>query len=617
MIFFSSLFSVLPSLCICILVSLHFFFKGVYRRTIWFNIVLTVLVILFSCTFIIVDGITGDGVDESVIYHFRVGFGGAGFAEYYQFFILGISSILLSLIILIFISRLPRVSFSSYLHRYGPVVGLVAALIIHPLSISIKDYLSDYLLSNYVQAESYSDWSGDFIGRIDNFEKYNLVFIYAESFERTYFDENIFPGLVRQLKEWESKAVSFTELKQAYGTGWTIAGMVASQCGLPLVTTGSLVGVGFDSNTMGSWGRFLPGANCLGDILKNSGYYLAYLGGAKSEFGGKKKFYQTHGFDEVLGFESITSSQLKSSSGWGLFDEDLFTIGIDKYNSLSSKNQPFAMFMLTLDTHHPKGHKNPKSSSIYGDGSNHMLNAVAHSDKNISKFLRQILESPYANKTIVVVASDHLAMKNEASRLLNTTNRRNLFFVLSPNVEPKTINKVGSTLDIAPTILGFLGSSNAALGLGKNLRNDSVQTIMEAFPNANSRIKIWKKDILKYWLLPNLKNGISFSSEERTLKVENQKMSFPFVAAVDADLKILRVAFPPYRNMGKFEKMFQDVPAIFSIESCSLFASLTDKELAMNDLCLYFGNRTKEKSYVVPIGEVQDKLDHELFGQYL
>ena len=82
----------------------------------------------------------------------------------------------------------------------------------------------------------------------------NIVWLYLESLERTYLDESLFPGLMPNLGSLEEESVSFTNVHQIYGTGWTIAGMVASQCGIPLVTPNG------NKNSMSGMDQFLPGA---------------------------------------------------------------------------------------------------------------------------------------------------------------------------------------------------------------------------------------------------------------------------------------------------------------------------------------------------------------------
>ncbi|NEL42191.1 MAG: phosphoglycerol transferase I, partial [Xanthomonas perforans] len=90
-----------------------------------------------------------------------------------------------------------------------------------------------------------------------------------------------------------SEAVDVRNLTSTEGSGWTIAGMVASMCGVPLTTAPG------DENSMGRMGLFLPEARCLGDYLKDQGYRNHYVGGADASFAGKGSFLSSHGFDVV------------------------------------------------------------------------------------------------------------------------------------------------------------------------------------------------------------------------------------------------------------------------------------------------------------------------------
>lgn len=74
--------------------------------------------------------------------------------------------------------------------------------------------------------------------------------------------------------------------------------LVNSQCGLPLSLPGG------QGNNMGSISQFMPEAYCLGDILKDNGYELKFIGGAKSDFAGKRNNFirnnmATHRLTEI------------------------------------------------------------------------------------------------------------------------------------------------------------------------------------------------------------------------------------------------------------------------------------------------------------------------------
>ena len=126
----------------------------------------------------------------------------------------------------------------------------------------------------------------------------NLVYIYAESLERTYFDTELFPGLADELNALRTDSIDFSNTQQLPGTGYTIAGMVASQCGIPLFAP-------FDGNASSAVSTFYPENVCLGDVLKAAGYSNYFYQGAELAFAGKDTFLKSHGFDHVYGFKEL------------------------------------------------------------------------------------------------------------------------------------------------------------------------------------------------------------------------------------------------------------------------------------------------------------------------
>ena len=93
-----------------------------------------------------------------------------------------------------------------------------------------------------------------------------------------------------ELQEIKKKAIVFADVHQVTHSGWTIGGMVASQCGVPLFSVAR-------GNSLSVMNSFMSSATCMGDILRQHDYQLNYMGGADSEFGGKKNFYLSHGFE--------------------------------------------------------------------------------------------------------------------------------------------------------------------------------------------------------------------------------------------------------------------------------------------------------------------------------
>jgi phosphoglycerol transferase len=179
----------------------------------------------------------------------------------------------------------------------------------------------------------------------------NIVWIYGESLERTYLDEAVFPGLMPNLNR-PSESLDVRGLASAEGSGWTIAGLVSSMCGVPLTTSQG------DENSMDRMGSFLPKAVCLGDYLKQQGYTNHYLGGANGQFAGKGQFLASHGFDEVhdlAWFKQQKKIGRIHYSAWGVHDDVLLDTAYQRFEQLSRAGSPFMLTTLTMDTHHPAG----------------------------------------------------------------------------------------------------------------------------------------------------------------------------------------------------------------------------------------------------------------------
>ena len=191
-------------------------------------------------------------------------------------------------------------------------------------------------------------------------KKLNLVLIYVESLENGFADSSLMGrDLLASLNSATAKDYRFNNYQQTTGTGWTIAGIVSSQCGVPLKSTTI-----FDGNTQGEKIKsFLPGAKCLGDILLANGYKNIFLGGASLYFAGKGKFLSQHGYSEMYGKEEWSRLAENDFNGWGLYDDQLFKHAKLKLDLLERSKKPFNLTLLTVDTHFPDGFYSPTCTS--------------------------------------------------------------------------------------------------------------------------------------------------------------------------------------------------------------------------------------------------------------
>lgn len=524
--------------------------------------------------FVVADLLTDNGIDDSVAYHIMMGLSGAGFSQFAPEILTALIWTTLSLAVVIWLLRRRTPERSVY----PPVLTLLLAIGCNPALHSIAN------LGNQMSYEPPPGYVSNVA--LSTVDPKSFVFLYLESVERTYFDEELFPGLVPSLAALEKDSLTFTNIHQAEATGWTIAGMVASQCGVPLVTSGA-------GNSMAGMESFLPKATCLGDLLSAGGYRLHYLGGADTRFGGKGQFYQTHGFESVQGLADLSPALEDPGylSNWGLYDDTLLEVAARRLQELDEKPEPFGLFLLTLDTHHPKGYLSAAcGGEVYGEGDNPILNAVHCTDKLIGRFVRQMLEQH--PDTLVVIASDHLALPNSATDLLNQGARRNLFMVLGSDREPAQVNTPGTMLDVAPTMLTFLDGDVSSLGLGENLFGSDGRTLEET----NQLIANHRGFFTQLWSFPDLSEGLTVNLDEFRLTLNrDQVIAFPALVQFDQNLNVSDVTFQAFSANTLLYKVrgFTPEQGFLWVDSCSEMNWLW-AEPKSGQWCLAYGSLQDE-----------------------
>lgn len=293
----------------------------------------------------LVDRLSGDGINAATLYHLRADMDGAGVSDFSGYIAVFVGMLLLSL------SPLLLVRVRRFQHPRGG--GAVFAGFVGMLLVGIAAsplYRDGKRLYYQLRPVDYATVVPEYqVPQQPLQKRKNIVWIYGESLERTYFDEQVFPGLMPNLRALATEAVDVRNLASTEGSGWTIAGMVASMCGVPLTTAPG------DENSMDRMGMFLPEARCLGDYLKDQGYRNHYVGGADASFAGKGRFLSSHGFDvvhDVHHFHDKGVAQ-KHFSAWGVHDDVLLDDAWDSFQTLSRAGQPFMLTTLTMDTHHP------------------------------------------------------------------------------------------------------------------------------------------------------------------------------------------------------------------------------------------------------------------------
>jgi len=339
----------------------------------------------------------------------------------------------------------------------------------------------------------------------------NVVWIYMESLERVYWDSKAFPGLTPNLDRLRKRGLDFSGFETFSGANYTMAGLFASQCGVPLFTS-AFAGLDTVAGNNTDVSTFHPKIACFGDVLHKAGYRQVYMGGAPIVFSSKGLFFRLHGYDEALGLQELeaeTGGKLPES-GWGLFDSVLFKLALARYQKLAAARKPFNLTLLTLDTHPPDGRPSPGCPK-YAASSNSMLQGVHCTDYLLGNFIDALSKQPEWANTVVVIMSDHLMMRNDAESLFpRNYHRQPALLILNAGEGARPARMYH--MDIAPTVLDAMGvRSNATFIAGSDrsasdaggseLADDAVTgaVLRKALWSRVNEFKLCKKDTLIGW----------------------------------------------------------------------------------------------------------------------
>lgn len=339
-------------------------------------------------------------------------------------------------------------------------------------------------------------------------EKRNLIYIFCESMETTYegskdggiTDTDYIPELTKLQNENDT----FNGGDSAYNgyyvptsSNWTVAGIVGQTCGTPLTVDSSL------GNNI-TEGEFLPNATSIGDILEQAGYTNEFMCGSDIAFGGRENYLTQHGNYKFFDINYARSNDYVDSDygvWWGFEDAKLFEFAKSELNTLSSKEEPFNLTLLTVDTHFPNGYTCQDCDDKYDEN---YSNVMTCSSKKISEFVEWAKTQDWYENTTIVIAGDHKTMDTNWFKNKDTDDytRKAYYTIINSAVDAKREDsRTVCTYDLFPTTLASLGVTfnSERLGFGTNLYGESA-TVCEklGFEVFNDKISIRSDYYINY-----------------------------------------------------------------------------------------------------------------------
>ena len=344
-------------------------------------------------------------------------------------------------------------------------------------------------------------------------EKKNLIYIFLESTEATFmgkenggaFDADVIPEITKMALDNVNVSFSNTDklggAVSMAGATWTMGAMFAQTSGLPLKLPTDY------NNKMSISDTFLSYTTCLGDILKEEGYNQSIIMGSNGKFGGRTNYYTIHGEQRIYDLKTAKTDGIISKgyiqNYWGLYDKELYVYAKKVLSELSSSDEPFALTLLTVDTHFSDGYPCLLCTEFKTDANGEYIlnangrytpkryfynndrysNVYSCASKQIYEFVEWLKEQDFYEDTVIIIAGDHITMDADYANGVSEDYIRTPvnIFINSFAEATKTKNRLFSTMDMFPTTLAAMGVEikGDKLGLGTNLFSGEKTLIEE------------------------------------------------------------------------------------------------------------------------------------------
>ena len=344
------------------------------------------------------------------------------------------------------------------------IIGFSIFDVVHALNkfdffnyVSAQTTKSTYIEDNYVDPKSVSIKFPE--------KKKNLIYIYVESYEASYFSKELGgvkeDNLLEPITQLTKNNINFSNSDKFGGardvseTNWTSAAIIAQSTGLPLKLR-------LDNSNM------LEEYTSIGDILHDNGYYNEFIMGSDASFGYRDLLLEGEAYDKILDYNEMIDMGYISADykeWWGVEDKKVFEIAKSELEKLSEKDN-FNLQILTSNTHVQDGYLDKSCSTKFEDKYSNSIYCTA---TEINEFIEWLKTTDYYDDTVIVITGDHITMQNNYFEENDSRTIYNLF--INTKSTFYNTNRDFSTMDMFPTTLSAMNVKieGDRLGLGTDL----------------------------------------------------------------------------------------------------------------------------------------------------
>jgi phosphoglycerol transferase MdoB-like AlkP superfamily enzyme len=369
--------------------------------------------------------------------------------------------------------------------------------------INIKNENSHNLFPNYPLLRFTKSFSGEklFDIKIEKEEKPHVIFLFLESFRAKNIGclnskESVTPQFDKLAKE----GLLFPNF---YSSGvLTDKAIISSLFGIPPIFRASFLSYYTTYPLIG-----IP------HIAQNQGYRSTYIHNGHLSFDRQADFFHNHGFEEVIGYNTIKQAFPNvSSTSWGIHDEYLMKYSVDLLKK--NENQPTFLSLFTISNHHPwvipKDFTKKIPFSVSDPQYKKYLSSFFYSDHCLGLLVDLLKQNKLSEKVLLFIFSDHgqpLGEHNNnysCQKYLYEENIHIPLLIWGENriTNPKKIDQIGSQVDLLPTLLDIMNWEGVHHSSGNSLlRKQEKKQIFFNNPYENTYLGM-RQENYKYIFSP-------------------------------------------------------------------------------------------------------------------
>jgi lipoteichoic acid synthase len=318
-----------------------------------------------------------------------------------------------------------------------------------------------------VQPTAKNEYTGKYKG-------YNLIFLTAEGFSPYAVREDVTPTLYKLVNE----GFNFTNF---YNPIWG----VSTSDGEYVACTGLIP-------KSGIWSFKKSGSNYLpfvmGNQLKKLDYKTMAYHNHTYTYYGRNISHPNMGYD----YKAVGKG-LNVKKTWPESDLEMMEKTVPEYVN----DQPFHAYYMTVSGHMQYNfsgnlmaikNKDAVKDLPYSEAGRAYIATQIELDKALESLLKQLEEAGIADKTLIALSADHYPYGLENEQIDELAGHRverdfelykSTFILYTKGMEPTTIDKPCSSLDIIPTLSNLLGLEyDSRLLMGRDIFSDSEPLVM-------------------------------------------------------------------------------------------------------------------------------------------